>query len=86
MKNKELREWINTFIEILILIVMIFGLVQINNLNINLEKVTAISGEFRNINATNASLNYIEMGDAKLYWNGSCYIIQVNSTREEICS
>ena len=45
-KNKELREWLNIIIQMNVLIVMIIGLIQINQIKINLEEIKGEKADF----------------------------------------
>jgi hypothetical protein len=38
-KKNEVREWINTIVSILVLVIMILGLLAVNQLNINLKEI-----------------------------------------------
>ena len=77
MVNKETREWINLFINLGILIVMIIGAFQIYEVRINLEEINA-----RSINISDS----IYMGDFKITRNESCMWFQGKSgSKSGVC-
>ena len=81
IKNtKELREWIKIGISFVVLIVMIIGLYQIKDININLENMTSkeISTDriiIRYANSTEAAIIYAENGTLKIVGETSGFII-----------
>jgi hypothetical protein len=64
-KNRKIREWIDTSVQILILIVMVVGVCQIIKVNVNLEE----------INAKKVTSSYFEIkgpnGSSCIYDNGT---------------
>ncbi len=72
-ENKnEIREWINTIISILILVMMIIGLMAVNQLNINLREVRSdviSTNKLQILNENGTITGY-------MYHNGTDLIIQ----------
>lgn len=59
MENEEtrIREWINTLIALLVLIVIVFGLFQIIEVNLNLNEIKANIGKFDTVFIANSTIS-----------------------------
>lgn len=75
-KRKEIREWINTIVAILALLTLIvgtiIGLMQLNEININLKEIKADKLSVNEIEFTypNGTVSMV-----KAYHNGTAFII-----------
>lgn len=56
MDKEEIREWINTFVQILILIALVFGIIIGNQININLSDLKTQNAEIGNLNVTQSQI------------------------------
>lgn len=66
MKKEGVREWINTVINLLVLLVMVYGVFVINSINVNLKNITAEKGNFGEITSVNANLTNATVGSIRL--------------------
>ena len=60
IKNKDLREWINTSVAVIGLIVIILGVGQIHEMNVNLNEIKAELVTADKINANQISVNELQ--------------------------
>lgn len=71
-KNAEIREWINTAVQILMMLIMVFGLFQLIKIKIELIDITA-----GRVNAKEISTNKITFpnSNGSIESNGTALII-----------
>jgi len=92
-KNKWTRNQIillvTAIIAILALIPQYVTLLQIKHqqvaMNQDLNEIKAKSGIFDILSADNASIPYIKVGNATLYYNGSCFVSTGDTSTLYIC-
>ncbi len=97
MGSRESREWINTLVSVAILIVMIVGIWVVNDVSVNLKEfrsdvITTNEIALVDENGTisgrmyyNGSVITLQIGGAKLYYNGTCFITKSTTSAMEIC-
>ncbi len=51
----------------------------------NVDEIESKLGSFYELSANNASIQHITVGNATLWYNGSCFITKVNNSALNIC-